>query len=61
MTRKDFELIAAVLKDAKPPRWNDNNDYYNWLGVVRKFTERLKGTNGAFKPGRFEEACGVED
>lgn len=62
MTRKDFELITSVLSDVRPPRFSDNNDnYWNWLAVVKKFSERLKTTNGAFKPGKFEDACGVHD
>ena len=46
MTRKDFQLIASVLKDAK------TDQFQNLL-----FVEALKRTNERFDIDRFLEAC----
>lgn len=49
MTRKDFELIANVLKDSKAPK------------VVReKMADALRGTNPNFNREKFLEACTVK-
>lgn len=60
MTRKDFELIARVLKDT--PR------YAEWRGIVKDdraelaeaFAAELAAGNPLFDRARFLAACGVE-
>ena len=46
MTRKDFELIAEVLRESKA------ND-----GVIQAFADALRYTNPAFDKKRFVGAC----
>lgn len=58
MTRKDFELIASVIRDARleRPLFRPAWDY-----IAQDFARELRGTNSNFDRLRFLEACGVED
>jgi hypothetical protein len=61
MTRKDFELIADVLRDVRES-YADNNVSTQHVDTVAKcFAIRLQGTNPRFDQDRFMRACGVED
>ncbi len=53
MTKKDFELIAAVIKDL-PLKRADRE------AVARTFGARLLSTNPRFQFERFMSACEVE-
>jgi hypothetical protein len=57
MTRKDFELIAEVLKNLRR-KWRDGPVAEE---VIREceddFVSRLKNTNHGFNEQRFREAC----
>ncbi len=56
MTRKDFELIAAVLKAHR----NDNRLIDISIScLARDFAEALKATNKQFNADKFIRACGV--
>jgi hypothetical protein len=55
MTRKDFELIASVLRKNRPERCDDG--WLQWEGLVTDFANRLAGTNPGFKRDRFIDAC----
>lgn len=59
MTRKDFELIAATLKEQ---RWHKLSEEQVTLldNVALDFATRLHATNAAFDTARFLKACGVE-
>jgi hypothetical protein len=61
MTRKDYEIIAAVLRRTKPvgSNWSKDN-YASWRGIVREFAEQLALGNSRFQADRFEAACGVD-
>ncbi len=60
MTRKDFKLIAATLKDCRadvalasdPTREMAVTDL-----VIARFARALKSTNPRFNADRFIEAC----
>lgn len=58
MTRKDFELIAAVIRDARleRPLYRPAWDY-----IAKDFARELRGTNANFDRDRFLRAAGVED
>jgi len=57
MTRKDFELIAGILKAQRP--FAQTDDERNLLNdTVKVFAERLKATNQQFNAERFIRACG---
>lgn len=56
MTKKDFDLIARVLKASR------NCDMLRNLGIddmARQFADALKHTNAQFNRDRFLRACGV--
>lgn len=57
MTRKDFELIAGVLREARPMTMDDGLFDY----LAHAFVEALTSTNPDFNRDRFLRAAGVED
>lgn len=54
MTRKDFELIAEVLRNAE-----EIIDEYAMEALASMFTAKLCETNPQFDRARFLKACGV--
>lgn len=62
MTRKDYVLIADVLKDSATRCRELNNDHGTQIiaGVARKFADRLGNENPAFDVARFMKAAGVQ-
>jgi hypothetical protein len=56
MTRKDFELIARVIKAQRAP----HNDSATLDELTREFAYALEETNPRFDTHRFIEACGVK-
>lgn len=68
MTRKDFELIAAVLLSERPEiapgvryQWATRHEQGlidEWSTVCLNFRAKLKGLNPQFKGGKFLTACG---
>ena len=62
MTRRDFELIAGTLKDARWPADKLGAPTHNGAvdAVARDFAGRLRSTNPNFNRARFLTACGVE-
>ena len=61
MNKKDFELIARVLKDALPPASNETgntNDQATVFDIADGFAQALKHTNPRFDYVRFLNACG---
>ena len=59
MTRRDFELIAAVVRETELTAGNaDYGDCEVARGqVARAFAERLASTNPRFDRERFLSAC----
>lgn len=67
MTRKDFELIAEVLKDNLQHAINGGNVKYEAYtrtvteDVANLFAIRLREQNPRFKKERFLRACGIDN
>jgi hypothetical protein len=62
MTRKDYELIAAVFATVAEDALHDQVPASSTFTVlVSRLTERLAETNPAFNARRFREACGFGD
>jgi hypothetical protein len=70
MTRKDFDLIAAVLFAERPSfhkageyhDWSsvmDAGEYHRWSSVVVAMADRLVYTNPRFDRKKFLTACGM--
>ena len=66
MTRKDFELIARVLRDAEPAAATSSDPAINtrrtaehcvWTDIAADFADALAGTNERFDRGRFLKAA----
>lgn len=55
MTRKDFELIAEVIRELPP---HVDVDYRRL--IAKAFAAKLRATNDKFIPVKFLKACGVE-
>jgi hypothetical protein len=56
MTRRDFELIARVLKTSR--HWLDRGAHKT---IVVLFANELKTTNSNFDREKFVKACGGDD
>jgi hypothetical protein len=59
MTRKDFVIIAKVLKGLNEDRAHCFDNEQDRKIVARRFAEALSNTNTDFNYARFFEACGV--
>lgn len=64
MTRKDYELIAAVLADYAPKGLGFINSEREaqigqWLDMVDDMADALAKDNPRFDKDRFLRACGV--
>ncbi len=57
MTKKDFQLIANVLKSMGFREGEDYKGSVVTYGVINDFTEALAATNPRFDKERFKEAC----
>jgi predicted oxidoreductase len=55
MTKKDYELIASVIKQT-----NDNGDLDGAATLAHNFADKLQLTNPLFDRQRFLTACGIE-
>lgn len=56
MTRRDFEMIAEVLRESRPgPGYNVA--LLSWELISVRFADRLQHTNPAFDRERFLRAC----
>lgn len=63
MTRKDFEIIAKGLNDAKPIAGTEEAlkvAQAFWRSTCYCMAETLTKTNTRFDSERFLKACGVE-
>ena len=58
MTRKDYKLIAEVLKTSNAlAHLDEAHELYKALAV--SFAQELKKDNPNFKPALFLKACGI--
>ena len=55
MTRRDYEMIAMVLRDNRPDELS--KCYEHWKVIVNAMTASLKFTNPMFNPEMFKKAC----
>ena len=69
MTKKDFELIASVMKDFQethklvahqPEKWSLDSNWHAWQWLSENLAEKLKSTNPLFDEYKFRKACGIE-
>lgn len=58
MTRKDYELIAHVLRQNKSDAV-DAKGWNPWALTVHSMAAALTATNPAFDRARFLKACGL--
>lgn len=56
MTRKDFELIAMILRLSREPQ----NDTATIEAIAHSFANNLGATNPRFNRETFLAACGVK-
>lgn len=59
MTRKDYELIALALRDAREGCVSDAQRIANSM-AAQSIAQRLADENGRFDRERFLRACGVQ-
>lgn len=60
MTRKDFRLIAEVLRTHRPET-TDCSRRLRWDAMVRHFLKRLEEANPLFDAKKFVKASGYQD
>jgi len=60
MTRKDFQLIADVIKPWVTRDGTPGVEDALCASIARDFADRLASTNPNFDRARFLAACGVE-
>ena len=64
MTRKDYELIAKVLKtqlELSRDSYNEEDGVFATLNIIYDLAEELAKENSRFDKERFFIACGVYD
>lgn len=64
MTRKDYRLLAAALRDARPRPVKTDPDasrvaLMTWEATVDSIVAALAGANASFRRDYFEEAAGL--
>ena len=59
MTRKDYELIASVLRQNIPMQISPK--FRLWKELIKDFSEKLSQENSAFNVDKFKKACGLDD
>jgi len=57
MTRKDFELIARIIAEARRDYPSDQTAQTILNRLSEDFASQLATTNEAFQPERFLRAC----
>jgi hypothetical protein len=64
MTKRHFEMLAATLRDCKPPWPTDSPVTHmamtQWEFVCRRFARMCATHNPRFDRARFIQACGVD-
>jgi hypothetical protein len=63
MTRRDFELIARALYNARPVASQDQDGdaarLRQWGATCESMADALAGASSAFNRARFMAACGA--
>ena len=60
MTRKDYELIASVLRANGEKDWRGENARETWEEICEELADSLAIDNPRFDRERFLAACGIE-
>lgn len=58
MTRKDFELIASVMRNNQP-HYMDQPMHSQWASDCNRLADRFAEVNERFDRGKFLKACGL--
>lgn len=61
MTKKDYDIIAAAIREALVA-WNGEDDGAKRIGVqtaANRISRRLREANPRFDRNQFLEACGL--
>jgi aryl carrier-like protein len=61
MTKKDFQLIADVLRDSRADLPTEDLTDHGLDIIARRFAGRLRASHPRFDTARFLRAAGVED
>lgn len=59
MSRKDYEMLAAVLAYTRPGQTIDPNGYAVWARSLDEMCARLRADNARFNVAKFRAACGA--
>jgi hypothetical protein len=57
MSRKDFQLIAEVIRLLPSFECSQASDVVRHSSIVARFSERLASTNPQFNTQRFADVC----
>jgi hypothetical protein len=57
MTKKDYELIAKVLKDTHNSFWSKSTAHNFYQALISNFTAALSKENPRFNADTFKKAC----
>lgn len=57
VTKKDYEMIAGILRDNYTPKAESVKQYKQWLNIVMAFENALAADNPKFSRSKFLEAC----
>lgn len=57
MTRKDYELIASIIKRARTNAHAEHRSMSTLLAVTAMFCDALEADNPNFDRGKFQRAC----
>lgn len=58
-SKRDYVLVARVLKDTRPANWQPEVAYTHWEGVVVAVTKEFLHDNPKFNLRKFYAAIGV--
>jgi hypothetical protein len=57
MSRKDFVLVASIIRELPSFECAQDADVVRHAAIVARFADALAGTNPRFDRDRFERAC----
>jgi hypothetical protein len=61
MTKKDYILLAKVMRNCRPQEHEDRVVWKSWRNIVDNLDADLFEDNSRFDYARFCKACGMED
>lgn len=60
MTKRDYILLAAALRNAKPAYERGHDAHLAWMASCCAVCDVLGRSNARFDTDRFLTACGIE-